>query len=61
MVKKEKNESAVKVIDQSIQKKINSYINKKVCKAADLDVLITERPPKEKIFQPYKKIGIEIL
>lgn len=60
-VKKAMIESAGKVVALSISEKINSCLNIQVCKAADLDILITERQPKEKLFQPYKKIGIEIL
>jgi len=60
-VKKAMIKSAGKVVALSISEKINSCLNIQVCKAADLDILITERAPKEKLFQPYKKLGIEIL
>jgi len=60
-VKKAMIESASRVVALSISEKVNTCQNIQVCKAADLDVLITERRPGEKIFQPYKKKGIEIL
>lgn len=60
-VKKAMLESAKKVVALSISEKINTCQNIQVCKADDLDVLITELSPNEKRFQPYKKKGIEIL
>ncbi len=60
-VKKAMIESASKVVALSISEKINSSLNIQICKASDLDVLITELAPEEKLFQPFKKAGLKIL
>ncbi len=60
-VKRAMIESSIKVVALSIAEKINSSQNIQICKASELDVLITELTPDEKIFQPYKNTGIEIL
>ena len=60
-VKKAMIESATKVVALSISEKINTSLNIQICKASDLDVLITELAPEEKLFHPFKKAGLEIL
>ena len=60
-VKKAMRESASKVVALSISEKINTVQNIQVCKANELDMLITELSPDSNIFDPYKKAGIRIL
>jgi DeoR/GlpR family transcriptional regulator of sugar metabolism len=60
-VKKAMRESASKVVALSISEKINTVQNIQVCKANELDMLVTELSPDNKIFDPYKKAGMSIL
>ncbi|TWI80230.1 DeoR family transcriptional regulator [Lacibacter cauensis] len=60
-VKKAMIESADNVIALSISEKINTSQSIQVCKVNELDTLITELSPDDKIFQPYKNAGLTIL
>ncbi len=60
-VKKAMLGSASKVVALSISEKINTVQNIQICKANELDMLITELNPDNKVFDSYKKAGIEIL
>jgi DeoR/GlpR family transcriptional regulator of sugar metabolism len=60
-VKKAMIESANKSIALSISEKINTTKSIQVCKANELDMLVTELAPDNKIFDPYKKAGMDIL
>jgi DeoR/GlpR family transcriptional regulator of sugar metabolism len=60
-VKKAMRESASKVVALSISEKINTVQNIQICKANELDMLVTELSPDSNIFDPYKKAGISIL
>lgn len=60
-VKKAMLESATKVVALSISEKINTVQNIQICRANELDMLVTELPPDDKIFDPYKKAGMNIL
>ncbi len=60
-VKKAMIESANQVIALSISEKINTTQNIQVCKVGELDTLVTELPPDDKLFQPYKNAGLNIL
>ena len=60
-VKKAMLGSASKVVALSISEKINTVQNIQICKANELDLLITELAPDHKIFDPYKKAGMDIL
>lgn len=60
-VKKAMIESANQLIALSISEKINTTQNIQVCKAQELDLLITELSPDQKIFDPYKNAGINII
>jgi DeoR/GlpR family transcriptional regulator of sugar metabolism len=60
-VKKAMIESANQVIALSISEKINTTQNIQVCKVGELDTLVTELSPDDKLFQPYKNAGLNIL
>lgn len=60
-VKKAMIESANQVIALSISEKINTTQNIQVCKVGELDTLVTELSPDDKLFQPYKNDGLNIL
>lgn len=60
-VKKAMIKSATKVVALSISEKLNSTLNIQICKANELDILITELNPTDKKLLPYKKTGITII
>lgn len=60
-VKRAMVESSTKVVALSIAEKINTSQNIQICKANELDVLISELTPNDPLFDPYKKQGIEVL
>jgi DeoR/GlpR family transcriptional regulator of sugar metabolism len=60
-VKKAMIESSAKVVALTISEKINTSQRIHICKADELDVLISELSPDEKLFDPYKKAGLSIL
>ncbi|HEX4956760.1 MAG TPA: DeoR/GlpR family DNA-binding transcription regulator [Lacibacter sp.] len=60
-VKKAMIESSDKVVALSISEKINTSQRIQICKAEELDVLISELPPDDKLFTPYKKAGVSIM
>lgn len=53
--------SSRKVVALSISEKINTSQNIQVCKVNELHVLISELTPDNKLFEPYKKEGLEVL
>lgn len=59
-VKKAMIESSAKVVALTISEKINTSQRIHICKAEELDVLISELSPDEKLFDAYKKAGITI-
>jgi DeoR/GlpR family transcriptional regulator of sugar metabolism len=60
-VKKAMIESSAKVAALSISEKINTSQRIQICKTEELDVLISELTPEEKLFTPYKKAGVTIM
>jgi DeoR/GlpR family transcriptional regulator of sugar metabolism len=60
-VKKAMVESAQKVICLTIAEKINTGQPFHVCPVQEIDTLITELPPDDPLFEPYRKQGVEIL
>jgi DeoR/GlpR family transcriptional regulator of sugar metabolism len=60
-VKKAMIESSAKVVALTISEKINTSQRIHICKTEELDVLISELSPDEKLFDPYKKAGLTIL
>nr|WP_295872796.1 DeoR/GlpR family DNA-binding transcription regulator [uncultured Chitinophaga sp.] len=60
-VKKAMAATARKVVAMCISEKVNTAEHLKVCNVEDIDILITELPPKSKKLQPYSSKGIRIL
>jgi DeoR/GlpR family transcriptional regulator of sugar metabolism len=60
-VKKAMIESSAKVVALTISEKINTTQRIQICKVDQVDVLISEKQPQEKLFTPYKKAGLTIL
>jgi DeoR/GlpR family transcriptional regulator of sugar metabolism len=60
-VKKAMIESSAMVVALTIAEKINTTQRIQICKVNDLDVLISELSPHEKLLIPYKKAGLTIL
>lgn len=54
-------ESSRKVICLTITEKINSSQPIQVCPLEKIDILITESDPENKLFESYKKAGIQVL
>jgi DeoR/GlpR family transcriptional regulator of sugar metabolism len=60
-IKKAMIESAQKVICLTIAEKLNSIQPIQVCKATDIDILITELSPTDPQLMPYVEAGITVL
>lgn len=60
-VKKAMIESSAKVAALTISEKINTTQRIHICKTEELDVLISELSPDDKLFAPYKKAGVNIM
>ena len=59
-VKRAMTESALKVVSLTIAEKINTVQRLQICDVKNIDVLITELRPEDKLLQPYLEAGIEI-
>lgn len=60
-LKKAMIESSKKVVCLTITEKINSSQPIQVCPLDKIDILITESDPENKLFEPYKNAGIQVL
>ena len=60
-VKKAMIAASQKTVCLTISEKLNSFQPIQVCEVADIDMLITELPPADKLLQPYIDAGLEIL
>jgi len=60
-VKKAMIESSQKTICLTISEKINSFQPIQVCPINEIDTLITELPPDDILFEPYKSAGLTVL
>lgn len=60
-VKRAMIESSLKVVALTIAEKINTVQRLQICDVKNIDVLITELRPEDKLLQPYLETGIEIL
>jgi DeoR/GlpR family transcriptional regulator of sugar metabolism len=60
-VKKAMIESSQKTVCLTISEKLNSFQPIKICGIEDINMLITELSPGDKLLEPYKSSGVEIL
>jgi DeoR/GlpR family transcriptional regulator of sugar metabolism len=60
-VKKAMIESSQKTACLTISEKLNSFQPIQICPVKDIDMLITELSPGDKLLEPYKNAGLEIL
>ncbi len=60
-VKKAMIEASKKVVALTISEKIDSQQKIKVAEIDELDILVTEEDPENKMFDPYRNKGIQIL
>jgi DeoR/GlpR family transcriptional regulator of sugar metabolism len=60
-VKKAMIESSQKTVCLTISEKLNSFQPIKICGIEDINMLITELSPGDKLLEPYKRSGVDIL
>ncbi len=60
-VKKAMIESSQKTVCLTISEKLNSFQPVQICGIGKIDILITELAPDDRVLEPYRALGVEVL